>query len=174
MVPKKHTLDLFEKPITASILRTNSVSSFCDPQRRRAHQPLSVSLGSDGQGLMSSISTTAEKQPVKNQIGAALAERIVSAAREGRKFKIIVIIPAVPAFPGDIKSQSGLKAIMEAQYRTINRGGSSIFDVVRKEGFEPMDYITFWNLRSYDRINSPFNHLAEMEKKVCSLPSLSV
>ncbi|ORX37927.1 hypothetical protein BD324DRAFT_623854 [Kockovaella imperatae] len=110
------------------------------------------------------ISATHTGDPVKNQIGAALAERIISAAKEGRKFKIIVLIPAVPAFPGDIKSQSGLKAIMEAQYRIINRGGASIFEVVRKEGFEPMEYITFWNLRSYDRINSPFNHLAEMER----------
>ena len=111
------------------------------------------------------ISATEPNQPVRNQIGAALAQRIISAAQEGRKFKIIIVIPAVPAFPGDIKSQSGLKAIMEAQYRIINRGGTSIFEVVRKAGFEPMDYISFWNLRSYDRINSPFNHLEEMEKK---------
>jgi hypothetical protein len=39
--------------------------------------------------------------------------------------------------PGDIQSQSGLKAIMEAQYRSINRGGESIFDMVRKAGFHP-------------------------------------
>ena len=45
--------------------------------------------------------------------------------------------PAKSDQPGDIQSQSGLKAIMEAQYRTINRGGASIFDTVRKEGYEP-------------------------------------
>ncbi|WWC65686.1 uncharacterized protein I303_108307 [Kwoniella dejecticola CBS 10117] len=95
----------------------------------------------------------------------ALAQRVISAAKEGRKFKIIVLIPAVPAFPGDIQSQSGLKAIMEAQYRTINRGGASIFEMIKEAGFEPMQYITFWNLRSYDRINNPKTRIKRMEEK---------
>ena len=111
------------------------------------------------------ISATQTDQPVKNLIGAALAERIISAARDKRKFKIIIVIPAVPAFPGDIQGQAGLKAIMEAQYRIINRGGTSIFDKVRQAGFDPMEYISFWNLRSYDRINSPYGHITEMEKR---------
>ncbi|WVQ79396.1 hypothetical protein IAT38_001493 [Cryptococcus sp. DSM 104549] len=111
------------------------------------------------------ISACSTKQPVENLIGLALAQRIISAAKEGRKFKIIIIIPAVPAFPGDIQTQSGLKAIMEAQYRTINRGGNSIFEMVREAGFEPMDYISFWNLRSYDRINTPWGRIKDMEKK---------
>ncbi|WWD20129.1 hypothetical protein CI109_104605 [Kwoniella shandongensis] len=104
-------------------------------------------------------------QPVENLIALALAQRIISAAQEGRKFKITVVIPAVPAFPGDIQAQSGLKAIMEAQYRTINRGGASIFEMVREAGFEPMDYISFWNLRSYDRINNPRGAIKRMEEK---------
>ncbi len=71
---------------------------------------------------------------MRNKIGAALAQRIISAAKDGRAFRIIIVIPAVPAFAGDIQSQSGLKAIMEAQYRSVNRGGHSIFEVVRKAG----------------------------------------
>ncbi|KIR56547.1 phospholipase D [Cryptococcus gattii Ru294] len=102
---------------------------------------------------------------IENQFSLALAQRIISAAREGRKFKVFILIPAVPAFPGDIQSQSGIKAIMEAQYRTINRGGASIFEMVREAGFEPTDYISFWNLRSYDRINTPWSHIKAMEKK---------
>jgi hypothetical protein len=43
-----------------------------------------------------SITTTKDGQPVQNLIGLALAERIISAAKDGRKFKIIVVIPAVP------------------------------------------------------------------------------
>ncbi|KAI9633008.1 uncharacterized protein MKK02DRAFT_40389 [Dioszegia hungarica] len=112
-----------------------------------------------------SITTTSPGQPVQNMIGLALAQRIISAAQQGRNFKIFVLIPAVPAFPGDIRGQSGLKAIMEAQYRSINRGGESIFEMVRKAGFNPNDYITFWNLRSYDRINNPKTLIKEMEKK---------
>jgi phospholipase D1/2 len=51
--------------------------------------------------------------------------------------KVIVAIPEVPGFAGDVKSESSLKIIMAAQYRTINRGGSSIYEEIRKAGFEP-------------------------------------
>ena len=64
--------------------------------------------------------------------------------------------------------------IMAAQYRTMNRGGHSIYEEVRKAGYEPYvcllnpvfllltariyrsDYIRFYHLRAYDRINAPW------------------
>jgi len=42
------------------------------------------------------ISACGPDQPIENQIGTALVQRIISAASEGRKFKIIVVVPAVP------------------------------------------------------------------------------
>ncbi|KAI0042796.1 phospholipase D [Auriscalpium vulgare] len=112
------------------------------------------------------ISNTKKDGPVKNQIAAALVERIVRAARDGRKFKVVVVIPELPAFAGDVKSETSLKTIMAAQYRTINRGGSSIYEEIRKAGFEPLDYIRFYHLRVYDRINAPLNSLiAKMEER---------
>ncbi|BEI91124.1 uncharacterized protein CcaverHIS019_0311940 [Cutaneotrichosporon cavernicola] len=110
------------------------------------------------------ITTTATGNPVKNLIGAAIVERIVSAAKAGRPFKVFVFMPEIPAFPGDIQGQSGLKAIMEAQYRSINRGGHSIFEKVREAGFDPNNYISFWNLRTYDRINAPKGYIKQMEE----------
>ncbi|KAI9510126.1 hypothetical protein F5148DRAFT_1182591 [Russula earlei] len=110
------------------------------------------------------ISNTQQSGPVRNQIAAALVERIVRAARSGKKFKVIVVIPELPGFAGDVKNESSLKTIMGAQYRTINRGGSSIFEEIRRQGFEPNDYIRFYHLRVYDRINAPMNTLiAEIE-----------
>ncbi|KAA1473211.1 phospholipase D/nuclease [Dentipellis sp. KUC8613] len=109
------------------------------------------------------ISSTKEEGPIKNQIAAALVERIVRAARAGAKFKVVVVIPELPAFSGDVKDETSLKTIMAAQYRTINRGGSSIYEEVRKAGFEPMDYIRFFHLRVYDRINAPATFIAQME-----------
>jgi len=50
---------------------------------------------------------------------------------------VIVAIPEIPGFPGDIKNESSLKVIMAMQYRTINRGGSSIYEEIRKAGYEP-------------------------------------
>lgn len=50
---------------------------------------------------------------------------------------VVVVIPEVPGFPGNIKDEGGLKTIMAAQYRTMNRGGSSIYEEIRKAGYEP-------------------------------------
>ncbi|KAF2278796.1 phospholipase D/nuclease [Westerdykella ornata] len=102
------------------------------------------------------ITATSDLQkPIKNKIGAAIVERILRAARNGEKFKMIVMIPAVPAFAGDLKSDDalGTRAIMEFQYDSINRGGNSIYETIAKAGYNPMDYLRFYNLRSYDRIN---------------------
>ncbi|KIN99261.1 hypothetical protein M404DRAFT_155707 [Pisolithus tinctorius Marx 270] len=110
------------------------------------------------------ISSTREEGPIKNQIAKALVERIVQAARDGQKFKVIVVIPELPGFAGNVKDETALKTIMAAQYRTINRGGHSIYEEIRKAGYEPTDYIRFYHLRSYDRINAPLDTLiAQME-----------
>ncbi|KAI0295612.1 phospholipase D/nuclease [Multifurca ochricompacta] len=86
-----------------------------------------------------SISNTKEVGPVKNQIAAAL---------------VIVVIPELPAFAGDVKSETSLKTIMAAH----------IYEEIRKGGFEPTDYIRFYHLRVYDRINAPTGTLiAQME-----------
>ena len=103
------------------------------------------------------ITATGDSQkPVRNKIGAALVDRILRAARAGDKYKVIVIIPAVPGFAGDLKDDAslGTRAIMEFQYNSINRGGHSIMEMIANEGFDPTQYIRFYNLRNYDRINS--------------------
>lgn len=102
------------------------------------------------------ITATGDQQkPVKNLIGQALVERILRAARNREKYKVIVVIPAVPAFAGDLRDDAslGTRAIMEFQYFSINRGGHSIMEKIAQAGFNPLDYIRFYNLRSYDRIN---------------------
>lgn len=102
------------------------------------------------------ITATSDAQkPIKNKIGAAIVERILRAARAGQKFKVIVIIPAVPGFAGDLKDDAslGTRAIMEFQYNSINRGGHSIMEMVAKEGFDPTEYIRFYNLRNYGEYN---------------------
>lgn len=98
---------------------------------------------------------TDAQKPVKNKIGAAIVERILRAARAGEKYKVIVVIPAVPGFAGDLKDDAslGTRAIMEFQYNAINRGGHSIMEMIAKEGYDPTEYIRFYNLRNYDRLN---------------------
>ena len=69
---------------------------------------------------------------------------------------MIIVIPSVPGFAGDLHDDAalGTRAIMEFQYNSINRGGHSIMESIAKEGYNPMDYIRFYNLRNYDRINA--------------------
>lgn len=100
--------------------------------------------------------TVDEQRPIKNKIGAAIAERIIRAAKNGENYKMIIAMPAIPAFAGDLKAEDALstRAIMEFQYNSINRGGHSIIETIAREGIDPMQYIRFYNLRNYDRINS--------------------
>ncbi|KAI9816908.1 MAG: hypothetical protein M1827_001553 [Pycnora praestabilis] len=103
------------------------------------------------------ITATSDAQkPVQNKIGAAIVDRILQAARSGEKYKVIVVMPAVPGFAGDLRDDSslGTRAIMKYQYDSINRGGHSIMESVAKQGYDPTEYIRFYNLRNYDRINA--------------------
>ena len=95
------------------------------------------------------------QKPIKNKIGDAIVSRILKAARSGEKYKVIVLMPAIPAFAGDLKDDSslGTRAIMEFQYNSINRGRYSIMETIGNAGFDPTEYIRFYNLRNYDRIN---------------------
>jgi len=110
------------------------------------------------------ISSTKKGDVVTNLIAKALTDRIIHAARFDEDFQVVVVIPEVPGFPGDIKSETSIKTIMGAQYRTINRGGHSIYELVRKAGYDPMKYIRFYHLRSYDRINAPEGFIKQMER----------
>ncbi|KAF7558729.1 hypothetical protein G7046_g5430 [Stylonectria norvegica] len=104
------------------------------------------------------ITATDDKQrPVQNKIGAAIVERIVRAFQAGETFKIWVVMPAVPAFAGDLQANDaiGTRAIMEFQYSSISRGGHSILEKLREAGIpDPSKYIGFFNLRNFDRINT--------------------
>ncbi|MCJ1376949.1 hypothetical protein MMC17_000039 [Xylographa soralifera] len=99
--------------------------------------------------------TTSAHKPVLNKLGAAIVERILRAAKAREKYKIIVIIPAVPGFAGDLKDEAslGTRAIMDFQYKAINRGGHSIIESIEAAGYHANDFIRFYNLRNYDRIN---------------------
>jgi len=110
------------------------------------------------------ITTTGTKKtPVQNTIGLALVDRIVSAAKSNKRFQCIILIPAVPGFAGNLdeKGASGTLAILGGQLRSI----SEIFDAIRAAGFNPDDYISFYNLRSYDRINHDPERIKRMEEK---------
>ncbi|KAH7327927.1 putative phospholipase PldA [Stachybotrys elegans] len=102
------------------------------------------------------ITATGDQQsPVHNTIGRAIVDAVVRAGKEGRKFRVIILIPAVPGFAGDLRDDAatGTRAIMDYQYKSICRGEHSIFEQVKAQGVDPTQHIFFFNLRSYDRLN---------------------
>ncbi|PWN86991.1 phospholipase D/nuclease [Acaromyces ingoldii] len=99
------------------------------------------------------ITATEPGTPVVNLIGAALVERILSAAKDGRKFKVIVVIPTIPCFAGELDEAAGIRCIMAYQYRSIARRGKSILEQLEAAGVDGHEYISFYNLRGIDRIN---------------------
>ena len=108
---------------------------------------------------------------VKNGIAAALVKRILTAANAGQKFKVtcfitwqptdllklahnikvMIIIPEIPCFAGDLKASAGTLAIIDAQYRSLFRGKNSIYGMIEAAGFQPRDYVSLFNLRHWDR-----------------------
>jgi phospholipase D1/2 len=110
--------------------------------------------------------TGTEQSPIHNIIGKSIVNAIIRAAKEGRKFKIIVLIPAIPGFAGDLRDDAaiGTRAIMDYQYQSICRGEHSIMGQLRKAEIDPHQYIAFFNLRAYDRINKT-TALIEQEER---------
>lgn len=102
------------------------------------------------------ITATGEEQkPINNTIGRAIVNACVRAGKEGRKFRVIIVIPAIPGFAGDLRDDAaiGTRAIMDYQYKSIHRGEQSICGQIAKAGLDPSQYIFVFNLRAYDRID---------------------
>ncbi|RPB03820.1 phospholipase D [Choiromyces venosus 120613-1] len=113
------------------------------------------------------ITATGEEQaPIHNTIGSAIVDAVVRAAKEKRKFRVIVVIPAIPGFPGDLRDNAatGTRAIIDYQYKSICRGKHSIMQMIEQQGIDPKQYIFFFNLRIYDRLHKS-KALEETEQK---------
>ena len=106
--------------------------------------------------------TATERGNVQNAIGAARVERITAAHQAGKRFKVVIVIPTIPCFAGNFDVTSSIRCIMNYQYKGMVRGGKSICERLRAAGIDPEDYISFYNLRGYDRINTaPIKHMEE-------------
>jgi phospholipase D1/2 len=102
------------------------------------------------------ITATGEQQsPIHNTIGRHIADACIRAGKENRKFRVIIVIPAIPGFAGDLRDDAaiGTRAIMDYQYKSICRGENSIMGQIEKAGFDPHKYVFVFNLRAYDRLN---------------------
>ena len=95
-----------------------------------------------------------EGTKIENTIGEALVERIIRAHKHDEAWRAVILIPLMPGFQNTVDSQDGtsVRLIMQCQFRSINRGESSIFGRLLAEGIDPEDYIQFYSLRSWGQV----------------------
>ncbi|XP_063298750.1 phospholipase D1 [Pelobates fuscus] len=94
----------------------------------------------------------ADNKTVFNKIGDTIAQRILKAHRESKRYRVYVITPLLPGFEGDISRGGGnaLQAVMHFNYRTICRGDNSIIGQLKAEiGDQWINYISFCGLRTH-------------------------
>ncbi|XP_012322130.1 phospholipase D1 isoform X3 [Aotus nancymaae] len=94
----------------------------------------------------------ADDKVVFNKVGDAIAQKILKAHRENKRFRVYVVIPLLPGFEGDISTGGGnaLQAIMHFNYRTMCRGENSILGQLKAElGNQWINYISFCGLRTH-------------------------
>ena len=89
---------------------------------------------------------------LENKIVEVLAERIIRAKMEQKKFRVLVVMPLLPAFEGDVLDPTStvLRIQIHWQFQAITRGENSLHKRLFKVGFnaaEIEDYIFFFGLR---------------------------
>ncbi|OQR96436.1 phospholipase D, Pi-PXPH-PLD [Thraustotheca clavata] len=91
----------------------------------------------------------------QNRIANALVNRILRAAASNEPFRVMVVMPLLPAFQGkpEEKQAYSLRGVMHWQYRSICRGEGSIYRRLLKEIEDPFEYIAFFGLRTHGTQN---------------------
>ncbi|KAH9261203.1 hypothetical protein BASA81_000907 [Batrachochytrium salamandrivorans] len=65
------------------------------------------------------FSSSLAGRPVKNRIAWALAERIAKACRAQDRFKVVILLPILPAFEGDLRYSSSSRSVLHWNLKTI-------------------------------------------------------
>lgn len=88
-----------------------------------------------------------------NCLGEVMVKRIISAHKNSLPFKIIVVMPLLPAFTGKIdgSESSTLRLVMNMQYESISRSSKSIFAKLVENNILPETYIQFYALRTFSK-----------------------
>lgn len=96
------------------------------------------------------VSSTSGK-PVSNQIATAIVRRIEKAIKGNQDFKIMIALPLLPGFEGEIDQKAGnvMRIQMGWLHHTIGRGEHSILKSIQRLTDKPEKYIKFYGLRNH-------------------------
>ncbi|EDO43750.1 predicted protein [Nematostella vectensis] len=106
---------------------------------------------------------------VRNEIGEALLMRIQRAHRERKEFRVIVVMPLLPAFEGELGTPTGtaIGVITHWNYRSICRGADSLLGRLSASIEDPSRYISFYALRTHSEIHGkPITELVYVHTKM--------
>ena len=89
--------------------------------------------------------------------------------RAEKTFRIFILLPLLPAFEGDIASDTGnaLRTILHFNYISICRGSGSLMKQIQSHGINPSNYVSFCSLRQHGEILSmPVTELIYIHSKL--------
>lgn len=122
------------------------------------------------------ISNSAGK-PVMNTIAEVLIKRINMAIMCSEEFKVIVMIPLLPAFEGSVDDPSAavLRVQLHYEYKTICRGKKSIINQLKQLTPYPEKYIQFYSLRTHDKLQGqPVTEMIYIHSKLMIVDDTTV
>ncbi|KRW98761.1 Phox homologous domain [Pseudocohnilembus persalinus] len=102
---------------------------------------------------------------VTNKIGLALITRIKQAHLRREKFRVIIVMPLLPAFAGEIETEGAgvMKIQLHWEYKTICRGDNSIFEQLKNHGIDdPWQYIQVYGLRTHGKNGDGVPHTEQI------------
>ncbi|KNE58807.1 hypothetical protein AMAG_04357 [Allomyces macrogynus ATCC 38327] len=85
-----------------------------------------------------------------------MTDRIYRAYTQREPFRVIVMMPLLPAFAGPIESAaaSTLRMVMNYQFESISRGPNSLIARLEQAGIPADEYVTFYGLRTFDFLDA--------------------
>lgn len=90
--------------------------------------------------------------------------------REGKKFRVFIVLPLLPGFEGEVGGASGtaLHAITHWNYASMCRGTDSLMARLTEQGVErPQDYVSFHGLRNHSQLHGePVTELIYVHSKL--------
>jgi len=113
------------------------------------------------------ISSTAGS-PVANTIAQELVDRIKLAHMKKEAFRVIVSMPLLPAFEGEVREDTAgvLKTQLYWEYQTIFRSSTSIYKQLESERIPASNYINFYGLRTHALLNdNPVTEIVYIHSK---------
>lgn len=92
-----------------------------------------------------------EESYISNIIALKIRQKIEKSYEKGRKLRVIIIIPCLPGFTGEIESDHTLQILVKFHYSTIsrNKGFSLIESLYKVMGEKYKDYLSIVTLRSH-------------------------